>query len=160
MSAHRPNRMKRATDGRAVRTAAPPEPGSKLYVGYQTTEGTSTREGLRCLKRHLARTVWQAMRSAEMRAGLRTDACPAAALARASSGVDIGATSDCGIVFGGSLRQFRSQGPQARVIRPGYALFEDVVWMVSRGVRSRRSPERSGARGEQGHAATSGGLKR
>ena len=53
------------------------------------------------------RTVWQAMRSAEMRRqALRTDACPAAqpALARASSGVDIGATSDCGIVFGGSLR--------------------------------------------------------
>ena len=53
-----------------------------------------------------------------------------------------------------------AKGRKARVIRPGYALFEDVVWMVSRGVRSRQSPERGSARGEQGHAATSGGLKR
>ena len=60
---------------------------AKLYWARKRTEGKSTREGLRCLKRHLARTVWQAMRSAEMRRrALQTDACPAAqpALALAS----------------------------------------------------------------------------
>ena len=47
-------------------------------MARKRTEGKSTREGLRCLKRHLARTVWQAMRSAEVRRGAApTDACPA-----------------------------------------------------------------------------------
>ena len=51
---------------------------AKLYMSRKRAEGKSTREGLRCLKRHLARTVWQAMRSAEVRRGAApSDACPA-----------------------------------------------------------------------------------
>jgi transposase len=60
---------------------------AKLYMARKRAESESTREGLRCLKRHLARTVWQAMRSAEARRGAApTDACPATqpALALAS----------------------------------------------------------------------------
>ncbi len=50
---------------------------AKLYMARKRAEGKSTREGLRCLKRHLARTVWQAMRSAEARRETApTDACP------------------------------------------------------------------------------------
>jgi hypothetical protein len=87
-----------------------------MYAGAAPLPVSSPQAatGLRCLRGHLAHSVWQALRSAEMRRqALRTDACPAAqsSLARASSGVDIGATSDCGIVFGGGLRWFRSQGP-------------------------------------------------
>jgi len=52
---------------------------AKLYMARKRAEGKSTREGLRCLKRHLARAVWQAMRSAEARRGAAaTDAYPAA----------------------------------------------------------------------------------
>ena len=59
---------------------------AKLDMARKRAEGKSIREGLRCLKRHLARTVWQAMRSAEVRRGAApTDACsvsqPALALA-------------------------------------------------------------------------------
>jgi transposase len=51
---------------------------AQLYMGRKRAEGKSTREGLRCLKRHLARAVWQAMRSAEARRRTApTDACPA-----------------------------------------------------------------------------------
>ena len=59
---------------------------AQAYVARKRAEGKSTREGLRCLKRHLARTVWQAMRSAEARRQTCADACPATrpALALAS----------------------------------------------------------------------------
>ena len=51
---------------------------AKLYMSRKRAEGKSTREGLRCLKRHLARTVWQAMRSAEARRAVApAAACPA-----------------------------------------------------------------------------------
>ena len=40
---------------------------AQLYIARKRAEGKSTREALRCLKRHLARTVWQAMRGAEER---------------------------------------------------------------------------------------------
>ena len=59
---------------------------AQIFVARKRAEGKSTREALRCLKRHLARTVWQAMRSAEARRqAALTDACsatePALALA-------------------------------------------------------------------------------
>ena len=38
---------------------------ARLSMRRKRAEGKRTREGLRCLKRHLASTVWQAMRSAE-----------------------------------------------------------------------------------------------
>lgn len=42
-------------------------PPARDYLARQQAEGKSRMEALRCLKRHLARTVWQALRSAEDR---------------------------------------------------------------------------------------------
>jgi len=36
-------------------------------MSRKRAEGKTKREALRCLKRHLARTVWQALRAAEVR---------------------------------------------------------------------------------------------
>jgi transposase len=60
---------------------------AQLFVARKRAEGKSTREALRCLKRHLARIVWRELRKAEAgRGALHTDACPATqpALALAS----------------------------------------------------------------------------
>jgi transposase len=43
-------------------------PPARDYLARKQAEGKSRMEALRCLKRHLARTVWQALRSAESRA--------------------------------------------------------------------------------------------
>jgi len=40
-------------------------PPARDYLARKQAEGKSRMEALRCLKRHLARTVWQALRSAE-----------------------------------------------------------------------------------------------
>ncbi len=40
---------------------------ARAYLARKRAEGKSTREALRCLKRHLARKVWQALRAAEVR---------------------------------------------------------------------------------------------
>lgn len=40
---------------------------AQAYMTRKRAEGKSKREALRCLKRHLARTVWQALRAAEAR---------------------------------------------------------------------------------------------
>jgi transposase len=40
---------------------------AKAFMTRKRAEGKSTREALRCLKRHLARTVWQTLRVAEVR---------------------------------------------------------------------------------------------
>jgi transposase len=40
-------------------------PPARAYLARKQAEGKSRMEALRCLKRHLARTVWQALRSAE-----------------------------------------------------------------------------------------------
>jgi len=42
-------------------------PPARDYLARKQAEGKSRMEALRCLKRHLARTVWQALRSAEDR---------------------------------------------------------------------------------------------
>ena len=40
---------------------------ARAFMARKRAEGKGTREALRCLKRHLARTVWQTLRSAETR---------------------------------------------------------------------------------------------
>ena len=63
-----------------------PEP-AQLFVARKRAEGKSTFEALHCLKSHLARTVWQSMRSVDVRRqAVLTDACPSTepALAMAS----------------------------------------------------------------------------
>jgi transposase len=40
---------------------------AKAFLARKRAEGKSKREALRCLKRHLARTVWRALRAAETR---------------------------------------------------------------------------------------------
>jgi transposase len=40
---------------------------AQLFVARKRAEGKSTREALRCLKRHLARIVWRELRNAEAR---------------------------------------------------------------------------------------------
>jgi transposase len=40
-------------------------PPARAYLARKQAEGKARMEALRCLKRHLARTVWQALRSAE-----------------------------------------------------------------------------------------------
>jgi transposase len=40
---------------------------AKLYLERRRAEGKSARDARRCLKRHLARTVWRALRAAEAR---------------------------------------------------------------------------------------------
>jgi transposase len=40
---------------------------AKLYLERRRREGKTKREALRCLKRHLARSVWRALRAAETR---------------------------------------------------------------------------------------------
>ena len=40
---------------------------AQAYMARKRAEGKSKREALRCLKRHLARTVWHALRAAEAR---------------------------------------------------------------------------------------------
>jgi transposase len=40
---------------------------AQAYLARKRAEGKSKREALRCLKRHLARTVWQTLRASEER---------------------------------------------------------------------------------------------
>jgi len=82
----RGNRQLNAALHRIAATQLRMHEPAQLFVARKRAEGKSTREALRCLKRHLARTVWRAMRSAEARRqAALTDACsatePALALA-------------------------------------------------------------------------------
>ena len=59
---------------------------ARRYLARKRSEGKSTREALRCLKRHLARIVWRTLRAAEARrapllVGTDTATQPALALA-------------------------------------------------------------------------------
>jgi transposase len=59
---------------------------AKAFMACKRCEGKSKREALRCLKRHLARVVWQALRAAETRregmpANIDSPSKPALALA-------------------------------------------------------------------------------
>ena len=49
-------------------TQARMHPPAIAYMARKQAEGMSYREGLRCLKRHIARTVFKTMQRAERRA--------------------------------------------------------------------------------------------
>ncbi len=46
---------------------------AQAFMARKRAEGKSTREALRCLKRHLARTVWRTLRAAEARREVMLD---------------------------------------------------------------------------------------
>ena len=52
------NRQLNATIHRIAVTRARCHPGTQAYLDRKRTEGKSTREAIRCLKRHLIRHVW------------------------------------------------------------------------------------------------------
>ena len=56
------NRQLNATLHRIAVTRARCHPETKAYLDRKRAEGKSTREAIRCLKRHLARDVWQLLR--------------------------------------------------------------------------------------------------
>jgi transposase len=53
------NRQLNATLHRIAITRARCDPETKAYLDRKRAEGKTTREAIRCLKRHLARNVWQ-----------------------------------------------------------------------------------------------------
>jgi transposase len=57
------NRQLNATIHRIAVTRARCHPETQAYLARKRAEGKSTREALRCLKRHLIRTIWQLLRS-------------------------------------------------------------------------------------------------
>ena len=57
------NRQLNATLHRIAVTRARCHPETKAYLDRKRAEGKSTREAIRCLKRHLARDVWQLPRA-------------------------------------------------------------------------------------------------
>jgi transposase len=57
------NRQLNATLHRIAVTRARCHPETKAYLDRKRAEGKSTREAIRCLKRHLARDVWQLLRA-------------------------------------------------------------------------------------------------
>jgi len=83
----RGNRRLNAALHRMAVTQMRMHPPAQAFLARKRAEGKSTREALRCLKRHLARTVWHALRAAEIRRqGMLTaaDLLPEPALALAS----------------------------------------------------------------------------
>ena len=52
------NRQINAAIHRVVVTRARCHPETQAYIERKTAEGKSTREAIRCLKRHLARRIW------------------------------------------------------------------------------------------------------
>ena len=57
------NRQLNATLHRIAVTRARCHPETKAYLARKRAEGKTTREALRCLKRHLARHVWQLLQT-------------------------------------------------------------------------------------------------
>jgi transposase len=57
------NRQLNATLHRVAITRARCHPETKAYLARKRAEGKTTREAIRCLKRHLARTVWQLLQT-------------------------------------------------------------------------------------------------
>jgi transposase len=62
----RGNRQLNSALHRIAITQARVHPEARAYLERKRAEGKSTREALRCLKRHLARSVWQALRAAAL----------------------------------------------------------------------------------------------
>lgn len=61
------NRQLNAALHRIAITQAARDPRARAYIQRKKEEGKSTREALRCLKRHLARVVFNALQQAETR---------------------------------------------------------------------------------------------
>ena len=61
----RGNRQLNCALHRIAVTQARVHPDARAYLNRKRAEGKSTREALRCLKRHLARAVWRALRDSE-----------------------------------------------------------------------------------------------
>ena len=60
-----PAQLRAAPPRRSTRAACDPE--TAAYLAHKQAEGKTTREALRCLKRHLARRVWQLMQPEPIR---------------------------------------------------------------------------------------------
>jgi hypothetical protein len=58
------NRQVNAALHRVIVTRARCHPLTRDYIARRRSEGKSTREAIRCLKRYLARRVWQLLRAA------------------------------------------------------------------------------------------------
>ena len=58
------NRQVNAAIHRVAVTRARCHPETRDYIARKTAEGKTHREAIRCLKRHLARRIWQLLRSA------------------------------------------------------------------------------------------------
>src|SRR5215217_7173391 len=61
---HGANRQINAAPHRVIVTRARRQPPTRDYIERRRSEGKSTREATRCLKRHLARRVWQPLQPA------------------------------------------------------------------------------------------------
>jgi transposase len=57
------NRQVNAAIHRVAVTRARCHPETQDYIARKHTEGKTTREAIRCLKRHLARRIWQLLRA-------------------------------------------------------------------------------------------------
>jgi transposase len=57
------NRQVNAAIHRIAVTRARCHPETRDYIARKTTEGKTHREAIRCLKRHLARRIWQLLRA-------------------------------------------------------------------------------------------------
>ena len=53
------NRQINAAIHRIAITRARCDPETRDYIARKTSEGKTTREAIRCLKRHLTRRIWQ-----------------------------------------------------------------------------------------------------
>ena len=63
------NRQVNAAIHRIAITRARCHPETRAYIARKTAEGKTTREAIRCLKRHLARRIWQLLRTPHPDAG-------------------------------------------------------------------------------------------
>ena len=107
---------------------------ARAYLERRRSEGKTTREALRCLKRHLARSVWRALRAAPRSAGRLCLRQPLRRLSQPGFWrVDIGATGD--------IARFNAAAPRPapRSLTPTCSLEElpaEVarLWLGGRGL--------------------------
>jgi transposase len=60
---HGGNRQINAAIHRVAVTRARCHPQTRSYIERKRAEGKSTKEAIRCLKRHLARQIWHLLRT-------------------------------------------------------------------------------------------------
>jgi transposase len=63
--------QKRERPRRVAVTRARCHPETRAYLDRKRAEGKSTREAIRCLKRHLARRIWHLLQAAPAGPGSR-----------------------------------------------------------------------------------------